>query len=110
MLHQLERLREHAEQPHVSLQVLPFSRGAHPGMTGSFVMLEFADATLDDMVHLESVNEITIRDDTDVISRYLDKFHQLEELALSPEESTVLLEKIIQEASANSARAEKVAS
>lgn len=110
MVHQLERLREHAEQPHVSVQVLPFSRGAHPGMMGSFIMLEFADPTLDDMVHLESANEVTIRDDAEFISRYLDKFHRIEEIALSPEESAVLLEKIIQETSTDSARAEKVAS
>lgn len=111
MLHQLERLREYAEQPHVSLQVLPFSRGAHPGMTGSFILLEFADSTLDDLVHLESANEITVRDDTEVISRYLDRFHQLEGLALPQDESVVMLEKIIQEMSANSTRgAEKVAS
>jgi transcriptional regulator with XRE-family HTH domain len=111
MRHQLERLLEYAEQPHVSLQVLPFSRGAHPGMLGNFILLEFADPNLDDLVHLESINEITVRDDTALIARYLDKFLQLEERALSPEESTVMLKKLIEEMSANSARgAEKAAS
>lgn len=110
MRHQLERLREFASQPHVSLQILPFARGAHPGMLGNFILLEFADPTLDDMVHLESINEITVRDDTQLIARYLDRFLQLEELALSPEESLVMLEKVTEEMAAHTAVAEKVAS
>jgi len=112
MRHQLERLREFAEQPHVSLQLLPFTRGAHPGMLGSFILLEFTDPTLDDLVHLESVNEVTIRDDTQLIARYLDRFLQLEELALAPEESLVMLDKVITEmaAAGSAVVAEKVAS
>jgi hypothetical protein len=40
---QLERLTEVAEWPNVTLQVIPFSRGAHPGVNGAFNVLEFAD-------------------------------------------------------------------
>jgi transcriptional regulator with XRE-family HTH domain len=99
LYHQLERLRDYATQTHLSLQILPFSRGAHPGMLGNFIMLEFDDPDLADMVHLESVNEITVRDDTEVISRYLDRFLRLEELALSPDESLAMLDDLIKEQS-----------
>jgi transcriptional regulator with XRE-family HTH domain len=98
MRHQLERLREYAAQPHVSLQVLPFSRGAHPGMMGNFILLEFADPSLDDLVHLESINEVTIRDDAQLMARYMERFLKLEEIALSPEETNDLLERLITDA------------
>jgi transcriptional regulator with XRE-family HTH domain len=113
MGHQLERLKEFAAEPYINIQIIPFSRGAHPGMAGNFILLEFADPSLDDLVHLESINQITIRDDTDLIARYLDRFVQLEELALSEEESVDFLDELIEEMasaadSANSAEQEAV--
>ena len=41
MREQLGRLLEMSERPNVTLQVIPFDKGAHPGMTGSFVRLNF---------------------------------------------------------------------
>lgn len=95
MQHQLERIREAATEPHVSVQIIPFSRGAHPGMSGNFILLEFADPNLDDLVHLEGVNQITIRDDTELIAEYLDRFEKLQELALSQDESGDFLDALI---------------
>jgi len=101
MSHQLERLKALAAEPHISLQILPFTRGAHPGMAGNFILLEFADPNLDDLVHLESINQITIRDDAQLLARYLDRFSQLQELTLPPDESDALLEKLIDEMSSS---------
>jgi hypothetical protein len=92
MLRQLERLREYADETHVTLQVLLFTAGEHPGMAGPFALLEFADADLDDLVHLESVDQATIKDDSEQIARYLDRYQRMEELALSPEESRRFLD------------------
>ncbi len=97
MRHQLERLKAFAAEPHISLQILPFAHGAHPGMAGNFILLEFTDPNLDDLVHLESINQITIRDDTQLIAKYLDRFVQLVELALPPDESDALLDKLLGE-------------
>jgi transcriptional regulator with XRE-family HTH domain len=99
MVRQLERLKEYADQPNVTVRVLPFAAGAHPGMTGNFIMLEFDEADLDDLVHLESVDDITIRDDAELIGRYLDRFEKLEALSISPEDSVVFLDKVIAEMS-----------
>jgi transcriptional regulator with XRE-family HTH domain len=99
MCHQLERLKEFAAEPHISLRVLPFSRGAHPGMAGNFILLEFADPNLDDLLHLESIREITIRDYQELVAQYLDKFFRLEQLALPSDESNALLDKLIHEMS-----------
>jgi len=95
MRRQLERLREFSALPHLTLRILPLSRGAHPGMAGNFILLEFADPTLDDLVHLESLDQITVKDDAQLIAKYLDRFQRLEELALSPDESEGLLDTLI---------------
>jgi transcriptional regulator with XRE-family HTH domain len=113
MRRQLERIKELAAEPHVSIQVMPFHRGAHPGMAGSFILLEFADPNLADLVHLESIDSITIRDDTELIGRYLDRFAELERLALSEDESVDFLDVLIGEMSStaqptNSAQKEAV--
>jgi transcriptional regulator with XRE-family HTH domain len=101
MRRQLERLREFAEEPHIRMQILPFSHGAHPGLFGNFILLEFDDPDLDDLVHLEFINSITIQDDIDLISRYVDRFHKLQKLALSPNESINFLDALIREMSSN---------
>jgi transcriptional regulator with XRE-family HTH domain len=99
MRHQLERLQHMAAEPFIDIQIMPFTRGAHPGMSGNFILLEFADPNLDDLVHLESIDSITVRDDTELIARYLDRFENLQELALSPEESVDFLDLLIREMS-----------
>ncbi|MGH3904498.1 MAG: helix-turn-helix domain-containing protein [Pseudonocardiaceae bacterium] len=95
MRHQLERLHDFAAEPHINIQIIPFTSGAHPGMAGNFILLEFADPNLDDLVHLESINQITIRDDTELIAGYLDRFVRLEALAMSEEESVAFLDTMI---------------
>ncbi|MDX6339714.1 MAG: hypothetical protein QOG05_7054, partial [Streptosporangiaceae bacterium] len=43
MREQLARLRDIAALPNVTVQVIPYEAGAHPGMPGSFIVLEFPD-------------------------------------------------------------------
>jgi transcriptional regulator with XRE-family HTH domain len=97
MRHQLERIRALAGEPHITIQVIPFTRGAHPGMAGNFILLEFSDPSLDDLVHLESINQITIRDDAELIAQYLDRFQKLQDLALNPEESVRFINELIRD-------------
>lgn len=104
MVRQLERLKEYAAGPHIALRVLPFAAGAHPGMAGNFILLEFAEADLDDLIYLESIDDITIRDDSELIARHLDRFQVLEDLSLSPEDSVVFLDKVIDEMNAHDHR------
>ena len=46
MRDQSRRLVEIATLPNVTVQVLPFSAGAHPGMTGPFTTLRFAERSM----------------------------------------------------------------
>jgi transcriptional regulator with XRE-family HTH domain len=102
MRRQLERLKLVSAQPHISLQVLPFAAGAHPGMRGPFVLLEFPDPNDDDLLYLEHVTgDTTVRDVPDQTSPYIDLFYLLEEKALSPEETLALLDRVIEEMAGN---------
>jgi hypothetical protein len=50
---QLRHMVECAELPHVTLQTLPISAGAHLGMDGAFIILSFSDAAEPDAVYIE---------------------------------------------------------
>jgi hypothetical protein len=50
---QIDKLLDAAELPHVTLQVVPFSTGPHPGTYGPFVLFRFAMPELPDMVYSE---------------------------------------------------------
>jgi hypothetical protein len=47
---QLAKLREFAERPEITIDVLPFRAGAHAAMNGSFALLDFANPNEDPSV------------------------------------------------------------
>lgn len=99
MRRQLERIKELSAEPNINVQVMPFHRGAHPGMAGCFVLLEFTEPSLAELLYLEGIDSVTVRDDTDMIARFLDRFAELERLALSPDESIDFLDALAGEMS-----------
>jgi transcriptional regulator with XRE-family HTH domain len=95
MLRQLQRIRELAAWPGISLQVLPFSAGAHPHMGGAFTILQFADENLEDLLYLEDADgERTIRNEPDVLADYYEIFARLEGMATRPGDLADTLDKI----------------
>lgn len=85
MREQLDRLVELSHLPHVTVQVLPFEAGAHPGLSGQFAVLEFTDATDATVVYLEGVNsDLYLEKDTDV-QAYSVMYEHLRAQALSAE-------------------------
>jgi transcriptional regulator with XRE-family HTH domain len=93
---QLEHLIELGERNNISVRVIPFSAGAHPGMTGPFTLLEFPDAQDDDVLYLEHVDgDKVIRDEAAVTVTYTERFFALEKIALSEAKTSELLEEII---------------
>jgi transcriptional regulator with XRE-family HTH domain len=96
MRRQLTQLRMWAGEPHVTVQIIPFSTGGHPGMTGPFIVLEFPNPSDDDLVFLEVATGNTLsRDDPEVTSEYVGRFYQLEDIALSPQDSITLIDDAI---------------
>jgi transcriptional regulator with XRE-family HTH domain len=88
---QLERLAEAAELPQVTLQAVPHDVGAHPGMAGAFVILQFEDPGAPDVVYVESGSgDLFMESETDV-ARYTVIFEHLRALALPPDASVSLI-------------------
>lgn len=94
MRKQLEHLAAADVLPHVTLQVIPYDVGGHPGMPGSFVILQFGDATVGDVVYVETqAGDLFLESDTD-LSRFGGVFEHLRALALPPESSVSLITRI----------------
>jgi transcriptional regulator with XRE-family HTH domain len=99
MRRQLERLQELARSGHLSLRVIPFTRGAHLGLTGPFVILEFPNPDDDDVLYLENVMGEVTREETEVTAKYTDRFFKLEAAALSESETSKLIDAAIEDMS-----------
>jgi transcriptional regulator with XRE-family HTH domain len=97
MREQLGRLRDAAALPNVTVQVIPYDAGAHPGMPGSFIVLEFPDPADQSLVYLDSMaGDLFLEDDME-IRRYILMFEHLRAAALRPDESAALLAGIAEE-------------
>jgi transcriptional regulator with XRE-family HTH domain len=87
MASQIAHLIEMAALPHLTLQIMPFSRGAHIAMTGSFSLLRFPGPTASYVVYLENMTgELFIESEIESY-HYALAFDRLAEFSLSPEES-----------------------
>jgi transcriptional regulator with XRE-family HTH domain len=92
MREQLEHLAEVAELPSVTLQVIPFDAGAHPGMPGSFIVLNFADDPT--VVYVDSMaGDLFIEEEAD-IRRYTAFYEHLRAVAAHPTTSVRLIRKL----------------
>jgi transcriptional regulator with XRE-family HTH domain len=87
MRRQLRRLLEAARLPQVRLQVLPFSAGAHIGITGPFVVFSFSNTSDLDVVVLDHLTSSLYLERKEDVEAYTEAFDALRRNALSPEES-----------------------
>jgi uncharacterized protein DUF5753 len=71
----------------LTLQILPFSAGAHPGMNGPFVIVTFNSPTDPPMVYLETATDGLYLDEPVDVDRYTLMFNHLVARALGPDES-----------------------
>jgi Domain of unknown function (DUF5753)/Helix-turn-helix domain len=98
---QLESLLTDAERPNVTLQVIPFAAGSHPGLDGSFVVLTFECDMDPDIAYIESAGgDLYLEAEREVAQRRL-TFDRLSEIALPSKESTALIARIAQEIKAH---------
>jgi transcriptional regulator with XRE-family HTH domain len=88
---QLEHLLDAAKAPHVTMQVIPAGSGAHPGMPGEFVVLEFEDPMDTDLIYVDTqAGEIFLESDVDT-KRFRADFDHLVAVAKSPDDSAALI-------------------
>ena len=87
MASQLKQLIELAARPNITIQVLPFTAGAHIAMEGTFVLLRFPGPTVSYAVYLENMtSELFIENETEAY-HYSIAFDRLREIAFEPVES-----------------------
>jgi len=76
---QIEHLLKWAQQPNITLQVMPFSGVGYPGVGGAFSILRFADGDMPDIVYIEHVAS----------ALYLDKLEEVDEYVAVMEGLTI---------------------
>jgi len=79
---QLRRLIEVAALSAVTLQVVPFSAGAHDGAGGAFTVLRFAEPGVPDVVYIEQLTGAQYLDKPTDTDHYLDVINRLSVTAL----------------------------
>jgi hypothetical protein len=88
---QLKRLIEASKRPNVTLQVVPFSTGAHPAMDGSFHLLGFPDPSDHQIVYFEYHTGALYLEKPAEVTRYRLMFDHLRASALPVEASRGLM-------------------
>lgn len=87
MREQLEYLVEQSQLPHVTVQVIPFDMGAHPGLNGQYAILEFPDAADSSVVYIEGVTSDLYLEKANDVQKYSVMYEHLRAQALNVEQS-----------------------
>jgi transcriptional regulator with XRE-family HTH domain len=90
---QLQRLAEASQLPNITLQVVPFSVGAHAAMDNIFTVLDFADA-VPSVVYVEGLMGWLYLEREAEVARYKRVLKHLHEIALSPRETIDLITEV----------------
>lgn len=95
MRDQLTHLLEVAKQPNITLQVITFDMGAHPGMPGSFVYMEF-DQGDPELVYVDTLaGDLFLEAEAD-LGIYASMFDHLRAIALSPARTAGMISTVIE--------------
>ncbi|MFG3202714.1 helix-turn-helix domain-containing protein [Streptomyces sp. NPDC048192] len=94
MREQLDHLIEMSQLPHVTVQVLPFEVGAHPGLNGQYAILEFADAADSSVVYLEGVTSDLYLEKAQDVQKYAVMYEHLRAQSLNVEQSRQFIAKV----------------
>ncbi|MGX1270608.1 helix-turn-helix domain-containing protein [Streptomyces phaeoluteigriseus] len=87
MRDQLEHLVEQSRLPHVTVQVIPFDMGAHPGLNGQYAILEFPDAADSSVVYIEGVTSDLYLEKPNDVQKYSVMYEHLRAQALNVDQS-----------------------
>ncbi|GAA5156968.1 MULTISPECIES: helix-turn-helix domain-containing protein [Amycolatopsis] len=91
MAKQAQRLLDLGQLPHVTIQVVPFTAGAHPGMEGPFLILGFPEQADPDVVYVDSTSGGFFLELPPDVRRYSLMFDHLRAAALKPDDSLALI-------------------
>ncbi|HVB46103.1 MAG TPA: helix-turn-helix transcriptional regulator [Streptosporangiaceae bacterium] len=91
---QLGRLIDATSQPNITLQVLPFTAGAHPVMYGMFHLLRFPAAELPDIVYGENLTSASYLDKPADVATYTEALDRLCAQASPADKTATILRRI----------------
>ncbi len=94
---QLERLAEVAQLRHVTIQVVPFSKGGHAAAGGSFTVLRFSEPEVPDVVYIEQLTSALYLDKREDVDHYMEVMNHLSTEGLTPAQSVRFITEIIRE-------------
>ncbi|MGO4614271.1 helix-turn-helix domain-containing protein [Nocardia sp. 2YAB30] len=90
---QMRHLSKVAKLPNVTIQVLPYSAGAHAAAGSSFSILRFAEPELPDIVYLEQLTSALYLDRRQDLALYLSVMDRLSVQAERPEKSIAIIDR-----------------
>lgn len=94
---QLNHLAAIAQQAKVTLQVLPFEHGAHPGMRGAFTILDFPWTTDPGLVYVEHRSGAVYLEEPSELKEHTVAFQHLCAQALPPDDSLTMIQNVAKE-------------
>ncbi|WP_436536300.1 helix-turn-helix domain-containing protein [Actinoplanes sp. HUAS TT8] len=89
---QMTHLVAMSQRANITLQVIPFSAGAHGGMPGSFHLLEFQEPDVP-LVYMENAGGGLFVETDSEVAWYRTTFQRLAAQALSPRDTTQMMER-----------------
>jgi transcriptional regulator with XRE-family HTH domain len=95
MRDQLGHLLEAGDQPNVTLQVIPLTRGGHAAAGGPFTILRFSEPDLPDVVYIEQLTSALYLDKRETVDHYLAVMERLCLEALAAVDSGDLITAIL---------------
>ncbi|MEV8551625.1 helix-turn-helix transcriptional regulator [Streptomyces glaucescens] len=97
MIEQLEYLLEMSQLPHVTVQLIPFQMGAHPGVSGQYAILEFPDAADSSVVYIEGVTSDLYLEKAQDVQKYAVMYEHLRAQALNVEQTREFIAEVVKE-------------
>ncbi|MEU7106221.1 helix-turn-helix transcriptional regulator [Streptomyces sp. NPDC046215] len=97
MREQMRRLVQFSQEPHITVQVLPYDVGAHPGMYGKFSILEFNDPQDASTVYLEGITSDLYLEKPNDVQTYSVMYEHLRMQALNAEHSRQFIDRVAEE-------------
>lgn len=92
---QIAYLIEQAERPNITIQLLPYSVGAHAAEGGAFTLLRFAEADLPDVVYLEHLTGAQYIERPEDVEQYARAMDRISVDALHPEATLEALKALL---------------
>ncbi|UDM05441.1 helix-turn-helix domain-containing protein [Streptomyces longhuiensis] len=92
---QLEHLNALSDEPHITVQVLPYAVGAHPGLSGQFSLLRFAGNTKAGVVYLERFTSDLYLEKASDVQGYGVMYDHLQAQALDPDHTRRFITDVI---------------